>query len=625
MIRASYILLILLALAVILSGQISPPVVVLPGSPPGGVGAACIVPVPLYANLTTGILASCVSSVWTAFSTGSFTYPGAGVAVSTGSGWGTSLSSSMTVNSQTCTLGSSCAIPLSAMNPQTSTYQVLSNDFNNYKTITVASGTFTITLVDGGTQPSNGKYINIVNYGSGVVTIAPSGQNLNGGSSSLTLAASSALLPSSATIWSNGTDYFARTSVTNGLALTANPLSQFASTTSAQLLATLSNPTGSGLAVFGTSPTITTPVITSIVPGANFTISQNSVAPFTSVNSGAVANTLYLNAGTIGVNTALALTKFNVVETSSSSPRGILSSQYSTDTSGARVGFSKARGTEATPTTVVTADTLGRLMFRGYDGSNFLEMGSIEISATGTIAATRVPTFMAFSTATDATPSVLTEALRIFPSGGVAIGSTTDPGALNLKVAGSVYAGNGTNAAPSYSFSSATSWGMYKASASSISIAISGNDTHTFWSDGSFYLLRTAPELKLPSGGWLDWNSDTGFSRISAGVIGIGTGTAGSTAGTIQASLFKGGDAAPAISACGTGPTNPAANSTTGGTITEGTIATGCTITFVSTPSRCVVMSEAGLVFTYALSANVLTVTNIGALSSTALDYMCTK
>ena len=44
-----------------------------------------------------------------------------------------------------------------------------------------------------------------------------------------------------------------------GDALVANPLSQFAATTSAQLAGVLSNETGTGLAVFGTSPALTTP------------------------------------------------------------------------------------------------------------------------------------------------------------------------------------------------------------------------------------------------------------------------------------------------------------------------------------------------------------------------------
>jgi hypothetical protein len=93
-------------------------------------------------------------------------------------------------------------------NAQTSTYQVLAADFDAYKTITVASGTFTITLVASGTQPANGKTIRILNYGSGVVTIARSGQNLNGGTTSLTIPAASAIAPTMAVIMSDGTDYF---------------------------------------------------------------------------------------------------------------------------------------------------------------------------------------------------------------------------------------------------------------------------------------------------------------------------------------------------------------------------------------------------------------------------------
>ncbi len=129
--------------------------------------------------------------------------------VDTGLGTKAASNAATTVNGQTCTLGSTCTIPLSAINAQTATYQVLAGDFSNYKTITVASGTFTITLVASGTQPAAGQYINIVNYGSGVVTVARSGQNINGGTASLTLAAASATAPTSTTVYSDGTNYFA--------------------------------------------------------------------------------------------------------------------------------------------------------------------------------------------------------------------------------------------------------------------------------------------------------------------------------------------------------------------------------------------------------------------------------
>ena len=48
-----------------------------------------------------------------------------------------------------------------------------------------------------------------------------------------------------------------------GDALTSNPLSQFAATTSAQLLGVMSDETGTGSLVFGSSPTIVTPTIAS--------------------------------------------------------------------------------------------------------------------------------------------------------------------------------------------------------------------------------------------------------------------------------------------------------------------------------------------------------------------------
>lgn len=101
--------------------------------------------------------------------------------------------------------------PSYPINPQTSTYQVLAADFTACKNITVASGTFTITLVASGSQPSNGQCVIVTNYGSGVVVIARSGQNINGAAANLTLTAGSASAPTGALVTSNGTDYFAQT------------------------------------------------------------------------------------------------------------------------------------------------------------------------------------------------------------------------------------------------------------------------------------------------------------------------------------------------------------------------------------------------------------------------------
>lgn len=59
-----------------------------------------------------------------------------------------------------------------------------------------------------------------------------------------------------------------------GDALTSSPLSQFAATTSAQLAGVLSDETGSGAAVFATSPTFVTPTL-----GAALATSINGVVP----------------------------------------------------------------------------------------------------------------------------------------------------------------------------------------------------------------------------------------------------------------------------------------------------------------------------------------------------------
>lgn len=96
------------------------------------------------------------------------------------------------------------------INAQTATYQVLAADFVDCKTIPVASGTFTITLVASTGQPASGQCINIVNYGTGVVTVARSGQNINGAAANLTLAAGSSSAPTGITVWSDGTNYEAQ-------------------------------------------------------------------------------------------------------------------------------------------------------------------------------------------------------------------------------------------------------------------------------------------------------------------------------------------------------------------------------------------------------------------------------
>lgn len=159
-------------------------------------------------------------------------------------------------------------------------------------------------------------------------------------------------------------------------------------------------------------------VRTSIFSCVENTVGSNWGLAFATATANATASTKFYIANdgraVFGVDVAAtnAVADLTVASTSTSSPRGILSMQFSNSTDGARVGFSKARGTIASPTAVLSGDMLGRLMYRGLDASgNYLEMGSIACTTVGTVGAGRIPTKLVFSTGTDAATSVLTDAL----------------------------------------------------------------------------------------------------------------------------------------------------------------------------------------------------------------------
>ncbi len=99
--------------------------------------------------------------------------------------------------------------------------------------------------------------------------------------------------------------------------------------------------------------------------------------------------------------------------TISTSPRGIISAQFSSDTVAALAVLQKARGTVGTPVIITTGDILGQLIFSGFDGTSYLGMGGITCTSTGTIGTSRIPTTLTFQTATNANPSVPTTALTI--------------------------------------------------------------------------------------------------------------------------------------------------------------------------------------------------------------------
>jgi hypothetical protein len=116
-------------------------------------------------------------------------------------------------------------------------------------------------------------------------------------------------------------------------------------------------------------------------------------------------------------------------------------------------------------------------------------------------------------------------------------------------------------------------------------------------------------------------NSAAGWSQNN-GNVGIGTTTPASTL-TVNGHIGTDG-LAPALTSCGTSPSIVAGSTDTAGEVTEGSISTGCTITFKVAYTRApfvTVTAQSGLVFTYTVSASAITITNVGALSSTKLNY----
>lgn len=90
-----------------------------------------------------------------------------------------------------------------------------------------------------------------------------------------------------------------------GDALTTDPLSQFAATTSAQLRGVLSDETGTGVAVFATSPTLVTPLLGTPTSG---TLTNCTGLPISTGVSGLAANVATALATPSSANLAAAVT-----------------------------------------------------------------------------------------------------------------------------------------------------------------------------------------------------------------------------------------------------------------------------------------------------------------------------
>jgi hypothetical protein len=158
-----------------------------------------------------------------------------------------------------------------------------------------------------------------------------------------------------------------------------------------------------------------------------------------------------LNAGTIG--TSATGTVLQAVQADSTATLVSIDSIAAVPT----LLFRRGNNTLASPSAVAAADEVGRIEFGGfYNGAwNSTYSGFIKYFALNNWTATDDAGYMTFTTTPTGTLSAA-EAMRIQASGGVSIGTTTDPGIgllniltgiriNNAATTGNVLRGNGTN------------------------------------------------------------------------------------------------------------------------------------------------------------------------------------
>ena len=144
-----------------------------------------------------------------------------------------------------------------------------------------------------------------------------------------------------------------------------------------------------------------------------------------------VSTHLFVVAGSsVGFGTSLPAANLHVSNDGAGTPRGIMSSQHSTDGNSGLLMTRKSRGTNAAPAAVINGDSLGNLAFQGYDGSSYITPGRIRFVVDGAVSAGSVPTDIEFLNGAAADG---TEKMRITSIGKVGVGSAAPQTLLEVN------------------------------------------------------------------------------------------------------------------------------------------------------------------------------------------------
>ena len=407
------------------------------------------------------------------------------------------------------------------------------------------------TLGTIGTGTWNGSLINPTYGGTGVNngsnTITLGGNLITSGANALTLTTTGA---TNITLPTSGT-----------LTTTSNNLSSFAPTTSAQLAGVLSDETGTGAAVFSTSPTLVTPVIgaatgTSLsVTGQLSSTVATGTAPFTVVSTTPVANL------SIGGNAATATTAGTV--TTNANLTGPITSIGNATSVASQTGAGSTFVMSASPT---------------LTGTPTLPTGTIATTQTANNNTTAIATTAYVDAADNLKANIASPTLTGVPTAPTAIAGTNT---TQLATTAFVNAASATNAnltGPITSVGNATSV---------------ASQTGT----GSTFVMNTSPTLVTP-------------------VIGAATGTSLSVTGQLSSTLATG--TAPFTVAS----TTPVANLSIGGNASTVTTNANLTGMVTSVGNATTVVTNANLTGEVTSVGNAATVPNATVIGKVLTGYV---
>jgi len=218
--------------------------------------------------------------------------------------------------------------------------------------------------------------------------------------------------------------------VSTGISGLATGVATFLATPSSSNLATaVTDETGSGSLVFGTSPTL----------GGNVVISSNSASAALRITQTGSGNALLVEDeastdstpfvvntdGNVGIGTSPLVPGLTVAANANSwvNTRAFAGIPLF-------AGY-RASGTISSPTIVASGDEAARFDVRGYDGASYVQAATISFAIDGTPGTSDMPGRLVFSTTADgaATP---TERMRITSAGFVGVNTSSPSAVLNV-------------------------------------------------------------------------------------------------------------------------------------------------------------------------------------------------